>query len=771
MPRTYTKRNSEYWDNRTAAKTTPSLPPITIQNVPAVASAPSVNPNPFPEINYGSEFYEKTPTQVAYASNPTAAPSVVYRERQQNDGTADYYAFQNIRALPSALVNYLGNRDYVGVKNAIDLCIRAYGGVPVLRNAIEVSVEFSNQPLWIKCENQTVKTFFQEWFEALQMNKLKEQFFREYYRSGNVFLYKFDGKFGPAYYKNMQQSFAIKENRIPIRYELLNPSNVFVPTGLTFPHTYARLLSMYDIERLKNPLTEQDRQVFNSLPDQVKSQLKGNTINPYGVWIPLDPKRLRFAFYKKQGYEPMAIPMAYPVLPSIEWKLALTKMDVGLSRTLERAILLITTGEGPNQYNGGNGINQNNIGRLQSLFNNQTIARTLVADYTTKGEWLIPEIQDILGPQKYEVVDRDIREGLQSILMGDDKFANAQIKAKVFIQRLVEGQNIFLNDFLLPEIKMVCDAMGFRTMPKVGFQKINLSDEIVFARIVTQMAQLGLLTADEANTALQTGVLPDKQESQQNQEEYKKLRDKGLYAPLTGGAGAGGGGSNPNGRPGGTTGIKQTTKQVSPQGTTRASEGFSIKSYTEGLRAGEQLVNTVAKAMQKKFKVKVLNDEQNKVVQTFAKAIMSIYPIEEWSTSVASFIKKPSQIPDAVANEVDEIMQQYDVDSWDATVLRHCKISVAGLVPQDNAKILEKKMQELAQKVEEIPKAQASAKLQDIEKKIDNLINEDKKVEAMASADKLHHLTIELKQPASEPKQVSIVKTQNGFELKEIKKD
>jgi hypothetical protein len=735
MARTYTKR-SEYWENRKIGSVAKSAPPIILQTA---APAHQVETNPFPEINYGSEFDERTPSQTVYASNPNASPSVVYRGRQSNDGGVDFYAFQNIKALPSALGNYMGNRDFVGVKDAIDLCVRAYGGVPVLRNAIEVSVEFSNQPLWIKCDNKTVKTFFREWFEAIGINKLKEQFFREYYRSGNVFLYKFDGKFGPNYYKNMQQSFGAKENRVPIRYELLNPSNVFVPTGLTTPYTYARMLSTYDLQRLKNPLSEQDKQVYNSLPEDVKAQLKSGAANPYGIWIPMDPKRLRFAFYKKQSYEPMAIPMAYPVLPSVEWKLALTKMDMSLARTIERAILLITTGEGPNEYNGGNGINQNNIARLQSLFNNQTLACVLVADYTTKGEWLIPEIQDILGPEKYEIVDRDIKEGLQSILMGDDKFANAQIKAKVFIQRLVEGQNVFLNDFLMQEIKMICDTMGFRTVPKVGFQKINLSDEIVFARVATQMAQLGLLTADELNTALETGVLPDKGESEESQREYKALRDKGLYMPLTGGP------KDPEGRPAGSSGVKQTTKQVSPQGTSRAFEddrdklAFSVKKYTEYLTLGQNLVNTVEAALQKKFKVKTLNDQQKFVAKTFAKTIMSVNTPDKWLDSVASSMKSPPEIPAETSEEIEGIQEKYEVDDWDAAILRNCKIN------------------------------RAAAKMEDF-KEVATIAAKTAVSEAKAATNN-DRLTIELKQEQGKPKTVSVVKTANGFEFTEVRKD
>ncbi len=670
MARPYNKQSS-YWN--TPRK--PQVQPITINTTPA--SAP-IKSTPFPELSYGA-------TEIATAG---AMPSlnIATRGAQTNNGTTDPAAFQNIRAMPLAWEpGFGGNRSYVGMAGAIDLAGRAYFGVGVVRNAVEVAVEFSNQPIHIKTSNESVKTFFTEWLRAIQINKLKEEFFREYYRSGNVFLYKFSGKFGPAYYKNYQRSFGMKENKLPIRYSLLNPSSIFIPNGLSYPYTYTRLLSTYEIERLRNPLNDQDKQVFDSLPADVKKQLKagGNFTN--GLYIPLDPTRLRFSFYKKQGYEPMAVPMIFPVLPDIEWKLALKKMDMALARTIEHAILLVTTGETATQYNGGNGINQNNITRLQALFTNQTVGRVLVADYTTKAEWLIPDIKEILGPEKYQIVNDDIKEGLQSILTGHDKFANAQMKAKIFIQRLEEGQNAFLHEFLLPEIEWIANNMGFRTVPTVAFQKIDLQDETVMARIYAQLGQLGILTAEQVVEAIENNVLPDADEMAAAQITYKKDRDAGKYYPLIGAsvpedvasvipapAGSGGGKGGPTGRPAGT-GVKKSVKSVGPVGTSRGSESISVRAYTEHLKDAQELVNTVGATLSKKFKVKELNAEQISVAQILARNIMAIYPREKWMDSIAGCIKNPPEMPKEIADEIDEIAIKYDVDSWDATILKYCR--------------------------------------------------------------------------------------------------
>ena len=54
-------------------------------------------------------------------------------------------------------------------------------------------------------------------------------------------------------------------------------------------------------------------------------------------------------------------------------------------------------------------------------------------------------------------------------------------------------------------------------------------------RIYNRLIELGILTAEEGLEAIDTGRLPDKEMSLKSQEEFKELRDQGLYEPLIGG--------------------------------------------------------------------------------------------------------------------------------------------------------------------------------------------------------------------------------------------
>ena len=152
------------------------------------------------------------------------------------------------------------------------------------------------------------------------------------------------------------------------------------------------------------------------MPKKTQELIKAGGYGRDGISMELDPDKLNFAFYKKQDYEPFAIPFGFPVLDDLNWKLELKKVDQAVTRTIENVILLITMGNTPDK----GGINPNNLKAMQSLFANESIGRVLVSDYTTKAEFIIPDLNRVLGPEKYDIVDRDIKEALQNVVVGHE---------------------------------------------------------------------------------------------------------------------------------------------------------------------------------------------------------------------------------------------------------------------------------------------------------------------------------------------------------------
>ena len=342
---------------------------------------------------------------------------------------------------------------------------------------------------------------------------LQDRFYREYFRSGNIFLYRFEGKLPKEELKKVASAYGanlslLTEGRLPTRYVFLNPADIrMTGTASFYKARYSKVLSPYEIQRIKNPLTEEDHTIRESLDKETLKKIDSS--NSKKITLPLDTDRLVSVFYKKQDYEPFAVPMGFPVLADLSFKDELKKMDMAIARTMQQAILLVTMGTDPDK----GGVNQKNLMSMQKLFENQSVGRVLIADYTTKAEFVVPKIAELMSPQKYQVFNEDINMGLNNILVGGEKFANQSGKVEVFLARLQAARETFLNSFLIPEMKRLAKSMGFRSCPEPRLSEISLKDDTLKDKVYTRLYELGVLSQEELVEALQSSRLPRKRDS------------------------------------------------------------------------------------------------------------------------------------------------------------------------------------------------------------------------------------------------------------------
>ena len=88
---------------------------------------------------------------------------------------------------------YGGDKD-ISVRDAVILCQKAYYNFAQFRNVIDLMTEFSCGSIFFKDGSKKSRDFFEAFFNKINVWGIQDQFFREYYRSGNVFLYRFDGR-------------------------------------------------------------------------------------------------------------------------------------------------------------------------------------------------------------------------------------------------------------------------------------------------------------------------------------------------------------------------------------------------------------------------------------------------------------------------------------------------------------------------------------------------------------------------------------------------
>ena len=593
--------------------------------------------------------------------------------------------------------NYSG----MDVKDAVILCQKAYYNFAIFRTTIDLMTEFTVGDVYLTDGNKKSRNFFNAYFDKVGLWTLQDKFFREYYRSGNVFVYRFDSKIQQKDIRRIAQTFGAesKDMMLPSRYIILNPADVQAKGNITFQENkYYKVLSDYELERLRNPKTEEDEEVFKNLPSDIKKEVKSRR-TPY-LTMPLDSEKMYAVFYKKQDYEPLAVPMGFPVLEDLNWKQEMKKMDMAMTRTTNQAILLVTMGDEPEK----GGVNQKNIEAMQKLFTNQSVGRVLIADYTTKAEFVIPDIAQLLDPKKYETVNKDIQIGLNNILLGaGERFANQTAKAEMFLGRLKQAQRAFLNDFLIPEIKRISKEVGLQSAPTPHFDEITLRDPTNMARIYSRMVEIGILTPEEGMEALQNGRLPDVEDSIENHEEFLKLKKKGLYEPMVGGPNtqkelADKQGdlqikiedkkarqqakvqkqkiSEPSGRPAGT-GTPQSTKNVSPVGEgpqSRVSNppvvaNFSMKKVRENILLSQKLSTKIISSLKRKHKLKELSEKQLEIAETITSIVISNEEPKNWIKESKNYIDKPLDKNQERVSSVQEVALEHQLDDFMAGIL------------------------------------------------------------------------------------------------------
>lgn len=603
-------------------------------------------------------------SKAAYNRLTSASPATRHNRASLNAKTD---RFSSIR---SGLLPYDYASDGVNVRDAIELCQKAYANVSVFRNAIDIMSEFANTDLFLEGGTKKSRDFFEEWFKKINLSNLKDQYFREYYRSGNIFLYRLDGKFRADDFAELIKSIAPtngSKNKVPIRYILMNPYDIVATRASAFNDgAYEKILSEYEMSRLQNPSTEEDKEIFDSLPEDVKESVKKGNYNTDGLKIKLDPMKVSHSFYKKQDYEPFAIPFGYPVLEDINAKMELKKMDQAITRTIENVILLITMGAEPDK----GGINAQNLNAMQSLFKNESVGRVLVSDYTTNAEFIIPDLNKVLGSEKYKTLNEDIKQGLQNVVVGEEKYGATQVKAQIFIDRLKEARNAFLADFLQKEMKRVAKELGFRSYPRATFKDIDMRDETQLMKVSTRLMELGVITPQQGMEMFNTGKFPKAEELAPAQKKFIEEREDGYYNPIVGGvpmieSADSDVNKGPNGQPGrpeGTEGVPQENSEAK----------YSRKNIEKTIQKLETARASIKEAMKDGLKIKRFTKKNRNMLDSLCEAVVCSTDVENWTQKAISCVSNLEEIQDLnVLPEILEISAKHELDNYSAAILYH----------------------------------------------------------------------------------------------------
>ncbi len=646
--RKYTKR-SEYWSKFKDSTPNHNLEDITNQSL-AEEFAPEL---------VGESLYETTASRL---SEPTK------RSGSRTNSVTQSYTKNRFKNIDDGLLPFDYSRDSVNVRDAIQLCQKAYFNVPAFRSTIDMLSDFADSDLFLEGGSAKARNFVNAWFKRIKIHDIKSQYFREYYRSGNVFMYRVDGKIKTSDTGKVLETYgATKSVPIPIKYLIINPTDIATKGSISFnDFQYFKVLTPYEISRLKDPKTEHEIEMYNSLPEDVQVRIQNNTATTTErLYIRLASELLHVVFAKKQDYEPLSVPYAFSVLDDINKKLELKKIDQAISRSIENVVLLVTMGAEPDK----GGVNHKALAAMQNIFKNQSVGRVLVSDYTTKADFVIPDLRKVVGPEKYEILNRDIQEGLQNVLLGDNKYADGQLKMKIFIQRLEESRSQFIRDFLQPEIRRICKDAGMRSWPEVKFVKTDTLDNSDMTKLATRMMELGVLTPQQGMEVINTGIFPKSEDMGAAQDTFKEQREEGYYMPLVN-----------------SINLYQNEEDSAPEAKPEAApiapsggrpigvsnSNFSKKHIVEATQMVSEFELRAYRDFALKFGLEELDDERRDLVSRACESIIVSKPQGEWDETLSSVVDNLDNLSELnVDPEVLDMGSKHQLDDMSAAILYH----------------------------------------------------------------------------------------------------
>jgi len=679
--RRYVKKNKDYWSGRSGG---------TLDKTPQI----SADEDSFEAFSIGKSYSE-----LGQASSRGSARTSRKATPMDPNG--------RFKALRETGSPFLESGDNITISDAIDLCRVAYFNIAAFANSIDIMSEFANVESYMEGGTAKSRKFFTSWLEKINIESLKQQYFREYFRGGNILIYRIEGDLNVDGVRTLAKmsDTTIKATKLPVKYVMLDACGIIANNGLVFDKSsYYQILSEFQLKKLQNPATEEDLLILKSLPKEAQRDIKNGNFKKDGLHVQLDPKKVLISFYKKQDYEAFSVPFGYRVLDDINSKLELKKMDSAIARSVENVILLVTMGE--SARDGGAGVNQKNVEAVRALFESDSVGRVLVSDYTTKGEFIIPDLKKVMGSDKYEVLNQDIKDGLQNIIVGKENYGSTQMKAQMFLERLREARHSLLCDIMQTEIKRLAKNMGFKKTPVLKLKDMDLSDENVMLRVVTRLIELSVFTPEQGMEVIRTGEFPEPTDIRKGHEKFIKDKREGFYNPLVGGVPMW---TNQDGNAqevkmaklNNTLAIKAAKEAPKPiaspvappaggrdqtkptgqkaggrplgSGASKKSKAIaSVEDFNNTVGSVRQLEEFIVSESKTKYETKNLNDDQKNACLNLCVGIVESRAKNEWEDTAKACIEDPLNIMKLnIMDEINEFSGEHSIPSYSAALLYH----------------------------------------------------------------------------------------------------
>lgn len=424
---------------------------------------------------------------------------------------------------------YYAEKIPVGDKEIIKACNIIYNTFGIARNTIDLMQEFASEGLDFRTNNEKIKKFYLGWAEAINLQEVIDWIFLEFYKSGNVVIFKNTKQLTSNEIENLTKFTAeadrpkkiFKAREIPVSYTVLDPLLIDKVTSAVFNDYIIKFTLPTDLQRtISNPRTDKEKIISQQIKQLMGDKKSGNQIE-------LDPNRTTIIHRKKQPYEKWAKPFLYAILDDIYYRNKLRMMDKAAADSIINAIVLLKVG------NDKFPASPDTVRKVAEMLCMESKSMYFVWNHAIELESDYAPVGDILGEQKYETVNKDILRGMgisDVILggMGTGNYATSYLSVRTLLERLEDGRNKVIR-WLREEMKQIAEAMDFDEIPEVEFAHMSLKDEAAESEIIIRAYERNIISPRSAIDALRGRQLPTFEEEITRMEELNDLQDRGLF--------------------------------------------------------------------------------------------------------------------------------------------------------------------------------------------------------------------------------------------------
>lgn len=406
-------------------------------------------------------------------------------------------------------------------KSLFTRSMRYYAEQDIYGSVIDILTNFSSKGFENDSDDPNIKLFYDVWALDTNFRDIINWIFFDFFRVGMVRTYKVIGKYEPgiSYLSNVpgvkvekgilkqmtERAERINKRReqaqkkkkwskgyIPIAYTVLNPLNIEIEGSLLFNDTKVILTPSDELKKMlqkpQSELTTDEKEIVKLLPNDFKRSILD------GGGIPLDSEYVGAVDYRKMPYERYPKPRGIKAFEAIEYKNSLRQADLSTLDGITNYILKITIGNDEYPVT-----DQSQLIAVANLFDTTSKSFDVVWNHTLKIEKIVsPEIESILGQDKYLQVNKDITGALafsRALIDGTEQLntGEASLLARTIVEEVYYARSQ-VERWIYNEYREIAESQGFDRFPKVRWDNTILKDIILYMATVSQLVDRRMLS-------------------------------------------------------------------------------------------------------------------------------------------------------------------------------------------------------------------------------------------------------------------------------------